>query len=207
MIVVGLTGGIGCGKTLVTEHIRDKGVPVIDADQITRELTEPGNSTLAIIRDVFGNAVVDRDGRLQRSRLRQLIFKDPGARTRLEHILHPRVARAIQERLDALRGGPTPYCLVVVPLLVESHMESLVDRVLVVDCLPAQQIERVTRRDRCSEEHVQAIIDTQAAAAQRLAMADDVIQNRGSIESLYRRTDALHQRYRSLGGSGGDVPD
>lgn len=195
MLKVGLTGGIGCGKTTVTNLFRDHGIPIIDADQITRRLVEPGSDALRAIAARFGEAYLDSNGNLNRRALRQRIFEDPDAKKGLEAILHPRVRDEIQQRLATLDA---PYCLVVIPLLIESGMQDLVDRVLVVDCRPEQQTERVVARDGVPPEHVEAIMAAQLAQQQRLAAADDVIDNSGDLRGLEAQISELDARYRQL---------
>lgn len=198
MLVVGLTGGVGCGKSTVAERMRALGVPVIDADDITRELSAPGSPVLAQIIDRFGPGVLRADGTLDRQALRRRIFSDAEGRRHLEALLHPEVAKAIRHRVELLAHEGAPYCLVVVPLLIESGMEDLVDRILVVECTEPQQLERVSRRDGCRPEEVQAIIASQATPQQRCGKADEIIENRGSILELIAQVDAMHRRYLRL---------
>jgi dephospho-CoA kinase len=197
MLVVGLTGGIGCGKSTVSRRFSELGVPVIDADDIARELVEPGSPALDEIAESLGAESIDASGRLNRSALRRRIFEDPEAKSRLEHILHPRVRAEIQARLTTIDA---PYCLVAVPLLIESGMQDLVDRVLVVDCDPEQQVERVAARDTVPAEQVEAILSAQLPREQRLAAADDVIDNSGTPEALFLRIEELDGLYRRLAG-------
>jgi len=196
MLAVGLTGGIGCGKSTVAQRFADLGVPVIDADAIARELVEPGSPALAEIAEAFGADVIAADGSLDRQALRERAFAEAPARKRLDDILHPRVRRVVEERIAAL--GDAPYCLVVIPLMVESGMTDLVDRVLVVDCSEAQQVTRVTARDGTSAEAVQTIMGHQADRQTRLAVADDIIENTADMGGLERAVRDLHQRYLRL---------
>lgn len=192
MLTVGLTGGVGCGKSTVARRLREHGVPIIDADEITRELVAPGSPLLERIVAAFGESVLDAAGRLDRRRLRERVFQDPEARRRLEQILHPAVRREIEARIRAL--DQASYCVVVVPLLVETGMDALFDRVVVIDCTPKLQVRRVCARDGCPETQVEAIIASQAPREARLARATDVIENNGKLAQLLRDTDTLHRR-------------
>ena len=195
MLIIGLTGGIGSGKTAVSDRFARHGVPIIDTDLISRELVEPGQPALADIVAEFGSNCLGRDGRLHRARLRERVFTDPVGRRRLEAILHPRIRAAARERVAALT---TPYCLVVIPLLAETGMTDLVDRVLVVDAPEAEQIHRVMARDRIDATQARAILAAQAQRDQRLALANDILENDGDFVELDRRVTALHQQYSML---------
>ena len=195
MFTVGLTGGIGSGKSTVADFFAARHVPVIDTDVIARELTAPGGAALGEIRASFGDAMLP-DGKLDRARLRRRVFADPGARRQLEAILHPRIHQAVEQ---ALAAQAAPYALVVIPLLVESGgYRDLLDRVLVVDCPEALQVTRVTARSGLTEDEVRAILAAQATRAERLAIADDVIVNSASPAAIEREVAALHQRYLAL---------
>ncbi|MGB5064881.1 MAG: dephospho-CoA kinase [Candidatus Competibacter sp.] len=196
MLVIGLTGGIGSGKTAVSDRFARHGVPVIDTDLIARELVEPGQSALADIVAEFGSNCLDSDGRLHRARLRERVFADPAGRQRLEAILHPRIRTVVWERIAALTA--IPYCLVVIPLLAETGMTDLVDRVLVVDAPEAEQIRRVMARDRIDAIQARAILAAQARRDARLALADDILENDGDFVELDRRVTALHRQYSML---------
>lgn len=195
MLVVGLTGGIGSGKTTVSERFADYGVPVIDTDLIARELVEPGRPALAEIVAGFGPECLDGDGRLHRTHLRERVFADPAGRRRLEAILHPRIRALVRERVAALA---VPYCLVVIPLLAETGMTDLIDRVLVVDAPEAEQIRRVMARDRIDADQARRILAAQASRDQRLALADEILENSGNLDQLDRQVAALHQHYSTL---------
>lgn len=197
MLTIGLTGGVGCGKSAVADLFQRQGVPVIDADVITRELTAPGALALRRITAEFGDGVLQPGGQLNRRALRRIAFERSGARRRLEEILHPLVREKILARKSTLC---TLYCLVVIPLLVESGMSDVVDRVLVVDCEEAQQVARVSARDNCSADEVRAIIATQAARPSRLAAADDVLFNTGRLSDIVGEVERLHRRYLELAG-------
>ncbi len=198
MLVVALTGGIGSGKSAVSRHLECLGVPVIDADRVAHRMVEPGSPALAQIKAGFGSHLVDAEGRLDRAALRDIVFDNPQARSRLEAILHPRIRQAME---DWLARQSAPYAVLVIPLLFETGMNTLADRVLVVDCDPAQQIERVVARDGLSETRIRQILDAQVDRETRLRGADDVIENDGSLEDLIAATEAMHQRYLALAAS------
>jgi dephospho-CoA kinase len=198
MFIVGLTGGIGSGKSTVADCFASLGVPVIDTDVIARELTAAGGTALAQIRAAFGDAVMRADGSLDRAALRRLVFADNAARLQLEAILHPRIRQVVAEVLATLNA---PYALVVIPLLVETGgYRDLLNRVLVVDCPEATQIERVMARNGLTRGEVAAILAAQAGRAERLAASDDVIVNTASPAALAGEVEALDGRYRDLAG-------
>ena len=199
MFIVGLTGGIGSGKSTVADCFARLGVPVIDTDAIARELTGPDGAALEPIHAAFGESVMRADGTLDRAALRRLVFADDAARLQLETILHPRIRRAVEATLATLDA---PYVVVVIPLLVETGAyHDLLDRVLVVDCPEATQIERVMARSGLTHDEVTAILAAQAGRAERLAAADDVIVNTGPPEALAVEVAALNGRYRALAGN------
>ncbi|MEZ5582413.1 MAG: dephospho-CoA kinase [Candidatus Competibacteraceae bacterium] len=196
MLVVGLTGGIGSGKSAVSAAFERRGVPVIDTDRLARDLVNPGQPALQEIVVVFGPGCLTKSGTLDRSYLRGTVFADPLARARLEEILHPRIQQAVKDQLAAINA---PYCLIVVPLLVETeNLKAMMDRILVVDVPDGLQIQRVMARDGVDQEHVQRILDAQVSPAQRLALADDVIRNDDSLEKLDGAVAVLHEKYLSL---------
>ena len=195
MLVIGLTGGIGSGKTAVSDRFARLGVPIIDTDRLARELVEPGQPALAEIVAEFGPDCLDGEGRLQRSRLRERVFADPTGRRRLEAILHPRIRALARERIAGLT---VPYCLLVIPLLAETGMTDLVDRVLVVDAPEATQIRRVMARDGVTEEQTRHVLAAQATRSQRLALADEIVENAGDLAVLDDQVTALHRRYLTL---------
>ena len=195
-LVVGLTGGIGSGKTTVADRFSALGVTLVDTDLIAHGLTGPGGAAMPAIREAFGPSVIAADGRLDRAAMRELAFGDPQARKRLERILHPMI-RDESER--QLAQSASAYAILVVPLLVEGGKpRERVQRVLVVDCRPDTQIERVMRRSALPREQVLAILAAQASREQRLAAADDVIDNDGSTDTLDDHVNTLHQRYLAL---------
>jgi dephospho-CoA kinase len=198
---IGLTGGIASGKSTVARLFAERGVPVIDLDQVAREVVEPGQPALAAIVNEFGEAVLDAEGRLDRAALRQRVFDAPEMRKRLEALLHPRILDAAM-RLAATAGGA--YQVIVVPLLVESGLADWVDRVLVVDCPAETQLERLLTRDGGDEAQARAILNSQASRERRLAAADDVISNDGVPGRLPAAVEALDAAYRAI--AAGDHP-
>ena len=195
---IGLTGGIASGKSTVSKLFADLGVPVIDADEASRTVVEPGSAGLAAIVQRFGPDVLDADGRLNRRALRSLIFDDPQARRDLEGILHPLI-RDEMERSASSAGGP--YQIFAIPLLIESGPGRRVDRTLVVDVDESSQIRRVMARDQIGETEARAILAAQASRAARLAAADDVIENAGTVADLRHSVEKLHGRYQQLAAS------
>ena len=194
-LVIGLTGGIGSGKSTVSQLLAEAGVPVIDADIIAREVVEPGQPALEEIVEQFGPGVLQPSGHLDRGRLAKLVFKEPEHLARLEEILHPRIIARMKSKTRALSA---PYCVWAIPLLLESNQRQEVDRVLVVDVAPEVQVKRVRARDGRSEDDVEAILSNQMARGERLAMADDVIDNRGDFAQLRDQVLALHKRYTKI---------
>lgn len=193
MYVVAITGGIGSGKTTVANQFAELGIDVVDADVIAREVVEPDTPALAAIADHFGPDVITPDGQLDRRRLREQVFSDPSAKTWLNSLLHPLIRSEMQRQCAAARS---PYCLLVVPLLVENKLTGLANRVLVVDVDEATQIERTCRRDGVTAEQAKAIIAAQASRSERLAAADDVIENANSSEmAIKARILTLHETY------------
>ncbi len=196
---VALTGGIASGKSTVADLFAALGVPVIDTDLIARAIVEPGQPALCAVVDAFGPEILDDQGRLDRRRMRERIFSDPGAKQRLEAILHPAIRREM-ERQSLAAGGP--YQLLVIPLLTEGGRRDHVDGVLLVDVPEEVQVERLTQRDRVTAEQAQASLRAQATRAERLTMADDVILNTGRIDELRAKVAALHEKYLGLAGVG-----
>uniref|UniRef100_UPI003BA2C1D6 dephospho-CoA kinase n=1 Tax=Aeromonas jandaei TaxID=650 RepID=UPI003BA2C1D6 len=193
MYVVAITGGIGSGKTTIANQFAELGIEVVDADVIAREVVEPGSPALAAITDHFGPDVITPNGQLDRRRLREQVFSDPSAKTWLNALLHPLIRNEMQRQCAAARS---PYCLLVVPLLVENKLTGLANRVLVVDVDEATQIERTCRRDGVTAEQAKAIIAAQASRSERLAAADDVIENaNGSEMAIKARILTLHETY------------
>ncbi len=195
MLVVALTGGIGCGKSSVSRRFEALGAPVIDADVIAREQVLPGSPALDEIRTLFGPRVIQQDGSLDRAVLRTVVFNAPEKRQQLEQILHPRIRREMELRLQSLNA---PYAILVIPLLLETGQNELADRILVVDCTEAQQITRVALRDGLKETQIRQMLAAQVDRATRLGAADDVIENSGNLEELNESTDRLHEFYLRL---------
>ena len=196
MLAIGLTGGIGSGKSEVARIFNQLGVPVIDADVIAHELVQPGTEALTEVVDAFGEAILRPDGKLDRVKLAGIVFNSPAMKQRLENIIHPRVREQIKAYKDASKNEP--YILVVIPLLLESGQRDLVDRVLIVNATESVRIQRVQARDGRSEEQIRSIIQSQADDAERIAAADDSIDNSGTLDDLLRSVHTLHQQYISL---------
>ena len=194
-LVVGLTGGIGSGKTTVANGFGKLGIPLIDADLIARELVEPGQAALEEICAVFGPGCLSADGRLDRTRIQQQIFADKALRLRLEAILHPEIRKRIKALIADIR---TSYCIVVIPLLLETGQDDLVDRILVIDAPEEEQIKRVAARDKLSHNAIIRVMHTQADRETRLASADDIIVNNSDLETLTSQIQSLHHRYLEL---------
>ena len=195
MLKIGLTGGIGSGKTTTARLFEKRSITVIDADRIARALVEPGGSALAAVAEQFGEHLVIDGGRLNRRELREIIFSSPERRQQLESILHPLVYRAIDEALAEVK---LPYCILSIPLLLETKQQNRVDRVLVVDCPVDLQIERVVERDGVSPGDVRRILNAQVSREQRLSTADDILKNCSAIEELDKQVEKLHNFYLTL---------
>jgi dephospho-CoA kinase len=194
--VVGLTGGIGSGKTTVADLFVGQGAALVDTDAIAHELTAAGGAAMPLLREAFGDSIVGGDGALDRAAMRRLVFADAGARTRLESILHPMIRTLSDERC---RAASAPYVILAVPLLVESgQYRERCNRILVVDCPESLQIERVMARSGLSRAEVEAILAAQATRQQRLAIADDVVNNDGERTFLYQQIARLHLKYLAL---------
>lgn len=195
--VVGLTGGIGSGKSAAADEFAALGATVVDTDIIAHELTEKGGAAMPGIEKLLGSEAVSADGSMNRRKVRERVFADPAAKRKLEALLHPMIREESARRIAAAAG---PYVVHVVPLLIESpDYRRRVDRVLVVDCPEEVQVERVRARG-LSDDEVRAIMRTQATRAERLADADDVIDSRGPRESLREQVAALHQKYLQFAG-------
>ena len=198
VFTVVLTGGIASGKTAVSDGFRRLGVPVVDTDVIARQLVEPGQPALARIAEIFGHGILDSTGELDRKKMREAIFSDHEKKAQLEQVLHPLIGEEVLRRLEQLSAS---YCVLVVPLYAESGSYRWVDRVLLVDVSEEQQIRRVMLRDDISKEQAEAILDAQASRAERAALADDVIDNSGTLDELEDRIETLHKKYSSLGSA------
>jgi len=195
MLKVGLTGGIGCGKSTVARIFADLNVPVLDADQVAHKLVEKGQPALTQIKQVFGAAILNPDGSLNRNHLREIVFSDIRQKQKLESILHPLIYKTLQTELEQMDA---PYCIICIPLLFETAMTHFVDRILVIDCPVETQIERVRIRDNLSVERIQSIIDNQVSRAFRKTKADDLIDNSNTDYRLAEQVKKLHNLYISL---------
>ena len=195
---IGLTGGIGSGKSTVAALFKECGVTVIDSDEISHQLTQPGGGAITAIRAAFGDSCISANGALDRPHMRQLVFSDPAAKQRLEGILHPliRAQMLVQAETSA---AVSPYLLLVIPLLFETgNYLKLVQRTLVVDCAETAQVTRAMRRSGLSGEEVRAIMAQQITRAERLRRADDIIQNDSDLDALRLKVEQLHQHYQTL---------
>lgn len=199
VFTVGLTGGIASGKSLVAGQFEALGVPVLDADQVARDVVEPGQPALAAIVEAFGPGALQPDGTLDRRAMRTLVFADPESRRRLEGITHP----AIRARIGAWIGAQTaPYCILANAILLESGMDRLVDRVLVVDVPEEVQLERLTVRDGIDATLARQMLAAQSPRKLRLERADDVVTNTGSLDDAAREVRRLHEGYLARAGAG-----
>jgi len=196
MLKVGLTGGIGSGKSTVAKTLQSKGVTLADADQIAREVVAPGEPALIKITQTFGSEILLQDGSLNRAELKRKIFSDPTAKEQLESILHPSIRQRLLQRVE--QAADTPYVLADIPLLVENHYVDYFDRVVVVDCTEEQQIARVKSRDELNETQIKKIMLSQASRQTRLAAATDIIDNTGDLKSLQSQIEKLHETLLSL---------
>jgi dephospho-CoA kinase len=195
MLKIGLTGGIGCGKSTVARIFEQLKTPVIDADEIAHQLVASGQPALAQIQQDFGIRVFKPDGSLDRKKLSEIVFSDPKQKQKLESILHPLVYQFIQAKIQQLN---TPYCIICIPLIFETNMTHLVDRILVVDCSVETQIERVRKRDNMTIERIQTIIDSQVSRAFRKTHANDLVDNSETDDRLAEEVKKLHNLYLSL---------
>jgi len=198
MLKIGLTGGIGSGKSTACNYFKELGIPVIDADLIARELTQPGQPVLSRLTRAFGEEILTKQGELDRAYLRQRIFTDPEQRHRLEAILHPLIKQTITERLSHINS---PYIIIAVPLLIESQWMDMVDRVLVIDSPVELQIQRSTQRDASNATQIRAIIHNQTDRQTRRASADDIILNDTDLTKLHQQVEQLHRQYLKLASS------
>lgn len=195
MLTVGLTGGIGSGKSTVAECFARLGVDQVDADQLAREVVLPGSEALQAIAARFGAGVITSDGELNRAALRKIVFADEQQRLWLESLLHPLIGELLKQRLQQCQSA---YCLLISPLLLETRQHELVDRVLVVDVSEDTQLRRALKRDGSDENTIRGIMAAQLPRRERLARADDVIDNEPAAETLDSRVAALHERYLEL---------
>lgn len=196
MLVIGLTGGIGSGKSTVANLFAERDVPIIDADVVAREVTQPGTPGFKSIVKHFGTEILQANGTLDRSQLRHIIFNDSKQRLWLENLLHPLIRDAMQEQIR--NHYKAPYIIAVIPLLLEVEFYSFINRILVVDAPEAEQIDRVLERDKTNRDQVQAILKTQARREDRTSRAHDVIINDGKLADLIPQVDKLHAQYLQM---------
>ena len=195
MLIVGLTGGIGSGKSSVAHLFEEKGIPTIDTDMIARELTAPNEAAFNQIIVHFHDPALSKEGRLNRAYLREIIFKSPAEKKWLEALLHPLIQQKVEERIKALNA---PYCIIVIPLLAEAGAYSFIQRILVVDAKEETQMARAKIRDELNDQQIKAIIKAQASRDERLKVAHDVIENNGALDELTAQVERLHHLYLSL---------
>ncbi|MCE3238998.1 MAG: coaE 1 [Gammaproteobacteria bacterium] len=192
MFTIGLTGGIGSGKSTVADLFKKKGITIIDADHIAHDLTQPGQICFNKIVEIFGKSILLSNKNLDRAQLRRIIFADPAKRQWLEQLLHPLI-RAEMQRL--ILNADSPYCIAVIPLLLETAPNPIIQRILVIDAPEEQQIARCMTRDHLSEKEIKAIMQTQVTRKQRLAAADDIIHNHNTFAELLPQVEKLHHFY------------
>lgn len=193
--IVGLTGGIGSGKTTVSDSFAELGITVIDADVIAREVVEPGTPALAQIIAKFGAEILTKDGQLDRSKLREHVFRHEEDKQWLNQLLHPVIR---QEMLRQCQQAQSPYAILSVPLLIENKLYTLVDRVLVVDCSEEQQLRRGSQRDGVGPEQIRRIMQAQCSRQERLKFADDIVDNNTTIEAVKEQVNTLNRNYLQL---------
>lgn len=195
MLTIGLTGGIGSGKSTVAQFFAELNIEIIDTDLIAREVITPEREAFHKIVVHFGATILNQQQQIDRKKLREIIFADSAQKKWLENLLHPLIRIEVKKRITQVKS---PYCMVVIPLLAESSDHSYIDRILVVDCPEEQQIRRAQKRDQISATQVEAVIKAQATRTQRLAIADDIIYNDSDLENLKNQVIKLHQFYLSL---------
>jgi len=192
MFKVGLTGGIGCGKSTIAKLFAQHAVAIIDADEIAHALVSPKSVALDQISNTFGEDCLLASGALDRAKLRDIIFNNSQKKLQLEHIMHPLIFAEIERQISALSG---PYCIIAIPLLLETHKQSSVDHILVVDCSETEQIKRVQLRDGLSTNQIKTVIQSQVSREQRLAEADSIIYNTQDNKQLVHEVNNLHQQF------------
>lgn len=203
MLKVGLTGGIASGKSTVTGYFHELGVPIIDADEIAREIVKPGSEGLSRLVTAFGPGILRSDGYLDRRQLRQKIFSNAEERERVNRLLHPLVRQQIQKALNKI--SEAPYVLIAAPLLFESGLDKDMDRLVVVDCDETTQIHRLLHRDNIDLEEARLAMKAQMDRQKRRERADDVIDNNGSLKSLKTQVEKLHRRFLARGHADGRI--
>ena len=194
-MIVGLTGGIGSGKSAAANFFQNEGITVIDADGLSREVIEEGTPGFASIVEYFGSKIIDSDGSINREHLRKEVFDDDKKKKLLESIIHPLVRELMVKKIAASKS---PYSIVMVPLIFETNSMSNYNRILVIDCDPKLQLERAMLRDNNSKAQIQKIMDTQCSREERISIANDVIPNNDSLENLKIRSIAMHKFYLGL---------
>lgn len=194
-MIVGLTGGIGAGKSTVCGIFKHLGVPVISADEIAHELVDTDHTVLQSIIQKFGKQFLTHEQKLDRRKLRQQIFSHPTDKLWLEQLLHPLIGREIVAQAKEISY---PYCIAEIPILVEANMQDIVDRILTVDCSPDEQLKRAVERENFSPDEIKSIIANQITREHRLAVTNDVIENHGDMQTLIKRVEELHRLYLSL---------
>ena len=195
MLTIGLTGGIGCGKTTVTQLFEKRNVPVIDADVISHSIVQPGQPALLLLQQAFGDAVLLSNGALNREYLRELVFKNPSKKKALEAILHPIIYKTM---FHALEKFDYPYGILSIPLLFETNHHEMIDRILVIDCPEAVQIKRVKTRDQLSDSMINSIMSSQCSRSFRLSHADDILINDGPLTGIDLKVQKLHDCYLKM---------
>ncbi len=198
MFLIGLTGGIASGKTLVSDAFKELGVPVIDADIIAREVVAKGSTGLTQLVEHFGDGILNDKQELDRAQLRQIIFSDPEHRKTVDGLLHPLIRKRSDEKIKQAAQQEHPYAIYAVPLLIETNQQDRFDRILVVDVPTETQVTRLMKRDGGSKEKAESILNAQATREERLSVADDVIDNNGSIDDTVKRVKELHEQYLNL---------
>ena len=195
MRVVGLTGGIGSGKTAASDHFKSLGITIVDADEVSRQVVEPGTPALTKIAEHFGPQVLYDDNSLDRRALRNIVFNQPEEKKWLEQLLHPLIGI---ETFRQLQSSQSPYTIFVSPLLIEIGQDKMTQRILVIDAPESEQVSRTVARDDTDNESVKAIMKSQASRSERLKKADDILLNDGSLEDLQEKVEALHRTYLQL---------
>ncbi len=199
MLIIGLTGGIACGKSMVSRYFEDLGISIIDTDIIAKQLVEPGQTALNEIIDAFGSDIIDTNKHLNRKYLRDLIFNSTQKRLQLEAILHPKIHAVVLDKLASLeQSQASTYCIIVIPLLFESKSNYPIDKVLLVDCTEQQQLERSMLRDNITRNESMAIMQNQITRQERLEKADDIIKNISDQDSCISQIKQFHNKYLTL---------
>lgn len=200
ILVIGLTGGIGSGKSMATDYLQQRGITIVDADLAARVIVEPGEPALQDIVEAFGESILQADGTLDRAALRKIVFADPAQRQRLEAITHPRIAQEIMRQLSV---SLSPYTVLVSPLLFESGQHRFAQRTLLIDAPEDAQRRRASARDKVSEEQIAAIMAVQMSREEKRKRADDVVMNDGDLGALHAALEKMHQQYLQQASSHG----